>query len=291
MNGYVAAQFRAIGCHPDWNSSGSDYVLELSPKTIRDLRLSLTHSELWRLLAMQDIRRRYRRSIIGPFWLTIATSVMIGFMGLLYAPIMGVSMQTYVPHFAIGLIFWQFIATTLNESTTCFIESAPLSRQLPLPWTSLLMRIIARNCIVFAHNFVIIPVVLFFFSVPVNWATLLVIPGMVLVLALVTILSLGLAIAGVRFRDIEPTVASLLQISFFVTPILWLPQNLPANPVVGLFPQVNIFYHLLNVVRDPLMGKVPPASSYIFILLAISLCGILALFAFNRVRTRIVFWC
>jgi ABC-type polysaccharide/polyol phosphate export permease len=36
---------------------------------------------IWNMLAWQDIKQRYRRSVIGPFWLTISTAIMVFSLG------------------------------------------------------------------------------------------------------------------------------------------------------------------------------------------------------------------
>jgi ABC-type polysaccharide/polyol phosphate export permease len=269
---------------------GKGFIL-LHPRTISDIRQAVFRSDLWRLLAFEDIRRRYRRSLIGPFWLTISTGLMVASMGVLYSAIMSVDITRYIPHFAIGLILWQFIATTLNESTTGFIESAPLSRQMPIPWSALLLRIVARNVYVLVHNVIIIVAVLAMFRIWGGWNILLVIPGLVLLMMTVVVMGMGLAIAGVRFRDIAPTVASLLQISFFMTPILWLPDMLPPRPIFRVLSDLNLFHHLVTIVRAPLMGEAPGIYPYAFVISMLGAGTAITLWAFDRVRSRIVFWC
>src|SRR5262249_37328135 len=61
-----------------------------------DIWQGLHKSWFWGALAMQDIRLRYRGSIIGPFWLTLSMAIMIGAMGFLYSKLFNQDMTTYL---------------------------------------------------------------------------------------------------------------------------------------------------------------------------------------------------
>ena len=58
----------------------------------------LQHWELWSTHGWNDIRQRYRRSIVGPFWLTISMGVMVAGLAYLYAGLFGQSIEKYLPY-------------------------------------------------------------------------------------------------------------------------------------------------------------------------------------------------
>ena len=96
-----------------------------------------------------------------------------------------------------------------------------------------------------------------------------------------------LGIVSARFRDVPPVVSSIVRICFFVTPIIWMPELVPARALVL---EANPFFHLVEVVRAPLLGQAPGLESWIAVLL-ITCAGWLVTFAFfRRYRRRIAYW-
>ena len=86
-----------------------------------DLLQALTRREIWLYLGWQDIRQRYRRSVLGPFWLTISTGVQIGALGFLWAELFHQDLHDFLPFFSIGLVIWSF----LSRAFYCRIARQP----------------------------------------------------------------------------------------------------------------------------------------------------------------------
>ena len=94
-------------------------------------------------------------------------------------------------------------------------------------------------------------------------------------------------VLSARYRDVPPLVASITRIAFFVTPIIWMPEHLPARAVLLEF---NPFFHLLELVRAPLLGQVPGLVSWLAVM-CVTFSGWLVTFAlFLRCRGRIAYW-
>src|SRR5262245_37934316 len=73
---------------------------------VRDIVHGAQAWRVWMMLGWQDIRQRYRRSTLGPFWITISMGAMIGGIGLLYAGMFKTSVADYFPFLALGFIVW-----------------------------------------------------------------------------------------------------------------------------------------------------------------------------------------
>ena len=86
---------------------------------IRDAR---TH-HLWHLLGWQDIRQRYRRSILGPLRLTLSMGALVAALGFRYGMLIKVEVAVFVPHLALGFIVWTLISSTANEGCKVFIDA------------------------------------------------------------------------------------------------------------------------------------------------------------------------
>src|SRR3989304_5582475 len=135
-------------------------LLELPSRTalllaLRDMETGLRDVHVWTMLAWQEIRQRYRRSTLGPFWLTISTAAMVGGMGPLYGLIFGQDLSWYFPYLAIGFVVWQLMASIINDSTQVFIGADQFIKQIKMPFSIHVLRMVWRNAIIFAHNSVI----------------------------------------------------------------------------------------------------------------------------------------
>lgn len=238
-------------------------------------------------LGWLDIRLRYRGSVLGPFWLTLSTGIMVAALGYLYAGIFHTDIHSYLPFLALSIVLWGFLSTVISDACLAFTEAEGVIRAVRMPYFLFAIRILVRNMLVLAHNVVVIVVVFALFAVWPGWHLLLTIPGLLLwsMDSIAVVLLLGGFCA--RFRDIPPIVASVVQIAFFVTPVLWQPKQLGA--AARLLP-LNPFYDLLTVVRAPMLGNMGDAQIWLgAVCYSALLLGGAWLF-FTRSRGRIAFW-
>lgn len=254
---------------------------------MRDIREA---SELWQLcwtLAWLDIKLRYRGSVLGPFWLTLSTALMIGSMGVIYATLFHMQVHDYMSFLALSLVLWGFMGGLVTEACTGYTSAEAAIRSMRVPYTLYAARTVIRNVLILAHNIVVVVAVdLLLSSVP-GWTALLALPGFAL--WLVDGIAAGLLLGAMcaRFRDIPPIVASLMQMAFFVSAVIWKPAQLGDHEWLLAF---NPLFTLLEVVRAPLLNQVPSAATYASALLSsLALCGA-AWLLFVRVRGRIAFW-
>ncbi len=238
-------------------------------------------------LAVQDIKLRYRGSILGPFWITVSTVVMVVAMGVLYARLFHSEVAVYLPFLTIGLVLWQFISTVVTEGCTTFLAEHGIIQQVRLPFSLHAYRVVYRNLLVLGHNFAIVPLVLVTFRTPVDWHVITVLPAIFLLAVNGVWLSMLFGMVSARFRDVPPIVASFLQVVFFLTPIFWSPDLLGYwKPLAELNP----FFAAIDIVRAPLLGSPPEPYSWPVMLGVTVLCGGAAFAFFARFRGRIAFW-
>ncbi|MBN8943051.1 MAG: ABC transporter permease [Rhizobiales bacterium] len=242
---------------------------------------------MWWMLARNDVARRYRRSRLGQLWLTLSMAVMIFGMGAVYSSLFGTALADYMPHLGTGLVLWALIASTINESCASFTENEGIIRQIALPRFTYLLRTMARNLLVFAHNLIILPVVYLVTGTTIDWHILLFLPGLLLVLANLAWIGYLLAVLSTRFRDIPQIVQSIVQVAFFISPVVFKPSQLRADhPVLVLNP----FAHMLNVMREPLLGQMPNLSSYLFLFGLLIFGWLLSLAFAGKYSHRVVYW-
>ena len=257
-------------------------------KGLADIRAGLINWRTWQMLAWNDVRRRYRRSRIGQFWLTLSMGATIGGIGYVYSHLFGVNVSVYLPYIAVTFVAWGIISSVVIESCNAISESDQLLRHLSLPRSLFAYRVIARNFIVAAHNILIIPVVFIIFHVSVNANILWLAVGLVLLIVNGFWIGYVLAIVCARFRDVPQIVSSIMQVVFFVTPVMYLPQQLARRGVTAL--KWNPFANLLEVVRDPILGMVPSAWALVSCT-AMAVAGLVVLIPFvGRFAPRAIYW-
>jgi lipopolysaccharide transport system permease protein len=245
---------------------------------------------LWRLavrLGWLDIKLRYRGSMLGPFWLTISTAVMVTALGVLFATLYHMDVRDYLPFLALSQVLWGFLSTLVSDGCSCFTSSEPLILSIRMPLSVHALRVLVRGLLILAHNVVVIVGVDLWFSLWPGTVLLLAIPGMLLWMVDAFALCLILGAIGARFRDIPPIVASIVQIAFFVTPVIWKPVQLGAR--AWILPY-NPFFDLIEVVRAPLLGYLPSTMTW---LMAVAYSVLLLFVTWRlmvRVRGRVPFW-
>jgi lipopolysaccharide transport system permease protein len=248
-------------------------------------------ARLWRLawaLGWLDIRLRYRGSMLGPFWLTLSTGIMVGSLGFLYSTLFKIELANYLPFLALSQVLWGFLAVLVSEACTTFTDAEGIVRSVRMPFFVFSIRALIRNGIVLGHNIIVIVVVFAIFSMWPKWEALLAIPGLLLWIADALALTLLLGAFCARFRDIQPIVNSIMQIAFFVTPVIWKPDQLGPSGIAKL--PLNPFFDLLEIVRGPILGSDVTARTWLGAMFySAALCAISWAF-FVRARGRITFW-
>lgn len=254
---------------------------------LRDLTDGVRSFRVWQVLAWYEIRQRYKRSALGPFWLTISMGVLVLGMGPLYGRLFGQELGLYFPYLAIGIVVWGLIASLTNDAGQVFISAEQYIKQIRLPFTTHVLRMIWRNVIIFAHNFVIVLLILLWFPPSRPGLALLAIPGLALLFLNGIWFALLLGTICARFRDIGPIIASVVQLAFFLSPVLWKREMLGRHQWAA---DVNPLYHLLEVVRAPLLGDAVSTRSWLAVL-ALTVVGFaITIPFFARYRARIAYW-
>ena len=241
-------------------------------------------------LGWQDIRQSYRRSALGQIWITLGMGVTIGSIGLVFGIIFGSPMQEFLPYLAAGIILWGLLAGIVNDGSQAFIVAEGMIRQIPLPKLAHLVRVVWRNVLTSTHNIVIFPVVLLLVGGKTGWQILLFPVGLMVATATVAGLALILAIVSTRFRDLPPIISSVMTVGFYLTPVIWNPKGLGDAAIAPILLGLNPFYHLLEIMRSPLLGQFPTTTNWIASLSFLLIIWIAAGLVYAKLRNRIPYW-
>ncbi|WP_372460454.1 galactan export ABC transporter permease subunit Wzm/RfbD [Actinomycetospora soli] len=305
----------------DDDAAGGD-LHGASPRSWRrafgDIRQAIAQRELWGHLGWQDIKQRYRRSTIGPLWITISMAVTAAALGGLYSQLFGQPIGTFMPYVTVGFMIWYFISACVLEGTETFIANEGLIRFLPAPLMIYVFRTVWRQVLFFAHNVVVYVIVLAIFfgqldepyrminqlsdGTPgilhpgLSWTALLAIPAFVVIVANGLWVTLLFGIIATRFRDIPPVVSSFMQLFFTMTPIIWTPDLLAGGApgstkaLVEQLARLNPFYHFIEIFRAPLVGQVQSWTHWAVVGVITVVGWTLALIALRNYRSRVAYW-
>lgn len=253
-----------------------------------DITRAVNVWRIWVMLGTTDILKRYRRSRIGPFWITASMAVLVVGLGIVYSGIFGMAISEYLPYMAVNFIIWGLISSQVNEGCTAFLESESYMKHFGLPKSTYVLRVVYRNLLITAHNFLIIPVVLIVFFIPVRPVIILVIPALMLIVLNGLWIGLLLGTLSARFRDVPQTVQSVMQVVFFITPVMFHTKQL--GPGMQSVLDFNPFAAFLAIARDPLLGNMPRAQDVIVVVACLCLGWLIVLPFFGKFRDRIVYW-
>jgi ABC-2 type transport system permease protein/lipopolysaccharide transport system permease protein len=254
---------------------------------LADIRAGMRMWRLWGALGLTEILQRYRRSILGPFWLTASMGVMVVALGILYGNLFKQDLSKFMPFFCVGLLAWNLISSIVNDAGGLFCSHEFFIKQIRLPYTMYVWKFLWARAIIFAHNFVIYLGVILYFRL---W------PGLPVVASVLGLLLIGLngflaatwlGMISARFRDVPQIIASATQVIFFLTPVLWQPELLGSRSYVVDW---NPFFHLIEVVREPLLGHWPSGMNLAVVLLVTLVNLAFFLLFFPRFRSRIAYW-
>jgi ABC-type polysaccharide/polyol phosphate export permease len=287
------AQDSSIPTTSDFSPVDFVALSDLSLKT----RIAITISQevvagfyawpVWSIMGWQDIRQRYRRSVLGPFWITLSMGIFTFVLGIIYSRLFHVELHDYLPYLTVGFVVWGFISATANESCIAFSDVARIMKQIKLPFSVYVLRLVYRNFIIFLHTVVIFIPLAIIFKIAPTLTMLLAIPGLLLICINLAWLGMVIAILSTRYRDIQPIVGTAIQLGMFVTPIMWTVSSLGDDKIVA---DLNPVYHLIEVARAPMLDTIPALESWL-VATGLAIVGsILATALLVRASRRIVFW-
>lgn len=281
MPGHVhAARFRLVAMT---TSEQSPYAAAL-----HDLSSAWSKRGSWWLLARQSVQGSYRRTFLGPFWITAQQLLWVLGIGVVYSQLFHVERSTFIPLLSYGVLIWQFIMGSVTTAPSLFVNASSYLSSSNLPLTFYAFQSLADQVITFAHSaavMIIIPII--YGSGPTAWAALYVPLALLLIVTNGAACMLWLAPLGARYRDVRVAISATTQLLMFMTPVFWDPQQLTGRHWIVM--SNPLAWPVLSF-RDPLLGR--PADSTVWVLFAIATVVnfVLGFVVFSRTRRQIRYW-
>lgn len=256
--------------------------------TFSDLNRGVAQWRIWSLLAISDVRQRYRRSSIGEFWITLSMLILIIALGLVYSQLLNLPAADYIPYLAVSLPVWYFVSAFFTEGATVFISSDHYLRHAPMPLSLFVLRLVLRNLITLGHNIVIIPLIYLYFMKPFGWTVLLFPLGLLIVIMIGFWSALLIGLLSARYRDVPQMITNVMQIMFFISPVTFGPGTLP--PKLANFLAYNPFTSFLGIMRAPLTGEPIELWHWQVSVGVLAFLTCLGLWCFSHYRNRVIYW-
>ena len=254
-----------------------------------DIREGLRRRQSWSYLAVENVKNRYRRTVLGPWWLTLQMVIMIVGISIVFGHLLNADLQSFLPYVGLGYIVFSLLSGLTSTAAAVFIAGSSTLKSTRQPLSNLVLRDMGIEFINFAHNMVIYPVFLLSGFVPLSPKILIALLIVVVIAANGLFLGLWLGIAVARFRDLQPFVDSILGVAIFFCPIFYNPNQLSSGIQFAVLAW-NPFTYLIEAFRAPLIGA-PLLPSYYIGTAIVTLVNVaLGLAVFTRARSRLPYW-
>ena len=273
-------------------ADGRTPVSESMRTTVRDVIRAAGLWHIWTRLGIQDVRLKFRRSATGRLVdLRQPDGSRAGDRVHLRQPARTGPAREFIPYLTIGLILWSYLTNSIVEGGNAFVNSEGYIKQISLPIYIYIFRAfvsIGLTALIALSAFVLVAA---FYRVPVGPGTLLVVPGFMLMMIASLLLVTIFAHLNTRFRDVAHMASVGMQVLFYVTPVIFPAELLRKRRSLSLVIELNPMYHLLEVVRRPLLAAGPAdwhsyavTALFIVVLAAVAVERHRLLSAAHRVR-------
>jgi ABC-2 type transport system permease protein len=240
-------------------------------------------------LAGEDMRTRYTRTALGPWWGVLSNVMFVFAIGITFGALFKLPLQTFLPYVAASMACWTFISSTIVEAPLSVVRGAGIVTSYPIPLSTMAIRTVADKFALFAHFIVVYAALALYFKVPLTALSLaMFIPAIVVYAVAGYGLALGLGMLGARYRDITPALGAVISLIFMVTPIFW--QKIGMTEQTHWMIDINPFYHFIEIGRAPLLGYYATTTNWIVSVgVALGLVAV-SLLIFTSMRRKIYYW-
>ena len=254
-----------------------------------DLVAGVRHWRTWTYLGLESVKNQYRRTVLGPLWLTLQTVAYVIGLGVIFGQILHQPLHDFLPYVAVGYIVFVLLSGLTRATSQSFIAAAATMKSTRQPLSSLVLRDVTVEFIQFGHNIVIYLAFIAMGLVRPNVTVIVIVPVLFAIALNGVFLGLWLGTAVARFRDVSPLVMSILQVLIFFTPVFYKTSDLTQG-ARHAFLDWNPFTYLLNAAREPLLGSHLTAATYVGTLVVTVVNVGLGLYVFTRTRSRLPYW-
>jgi ABC-type polysaccharide/polyol phosphate export permease len=253
-----------------------------------DIVDAVRRAPVWLHAGWIDVVWRFRRTRLGQFWHTLGLAAFVLVMGVIWSTILHQDPYHYFRYVTSSMIVWGLIASFITEGSGVLVSGQATALSMRFPYVAFAFAHVWRALLLLAHHFVFYIFVMLITWLSPGWTVLLAIPALVLIAANGIWLSLLFGMLCLRWRDLMPATFSAMQVAVFVTPVFW-PKEL-LGPNLAFAADYNPLFHLVQIMRDPLLGNVPPLESWLWALSTLVTGSVVTFWVYGRNRDRLPYW-
>jgi ABC-type polysaccharide/polyol phosphate export permease len=256
---------------------------------VSDIREGLRSRRSWSYLAVENVKNRYRRTVLGPWWLTLQMVILIVGISIVFGQLLNTDLSSFVPYVGLGYIAFSLLSGLTSTGAVVFIAGSSTLKSTRQPLSNLVLRDVGVEFINFAHNMVIYLVFLVIGLVPLTPKIPIALLIVVVIAANGLFLGLWLGIAVARFRDLQPFITSILGVAIFFCPVFYQLDSLSSG-IRNVLLVWNPFTYLIMAFRAPLLDEPLLWSYYVGSGIVTVINVAVGLAVFTRARSRLPYW-
>jgi len=217
---------------------------------LQNLREIYRYRALLWALTVRELRARYRASVLGFLWTFLNPTLQMLVYTLLFSVYMRQSVEHYAYFLFVGLLPWTWFSSSITGCATSISDRRDLLTKVRFPAQVLPATVILTNLINYPLSIPLVLALGAFFDVWPSWH-LVALPAVLFVQLLLTV-ALGYLVSAlnVRFRDLQFVVVNLTMLWFFLTPILYPLETIPAQyrPLLHYGNPVAMLVHAYQAI-------------------------------------------
>lgn len=252
-----------------------------------DLRRGVGLWRLWFELAHDDLRQRYKRTAFGALWVSVSFLVFSVAIAFISAEMSGSALTPLMVYVATGFLAWNFMNASVTDGCAVFINTENWISGMRLPFSLYVFQSIAREVIIFGYCLIVAGVIILATGHTLTLNALAALPALALILINAVAIHLLMGVIVTRYRDISQIVQTGMRVLFFLTPLIWTPEQ-----ATGLRDWLwwNPFTYFIDIFRAPILtGDIPWQSWGVCLVISVVL-WVAAFAMFAHFRRRIAFW-
>lgn len=260
-----------------------EYIVDAANRSLFQWNELWTYRELFYFFTWRDIKVKYKQTALGFLWAILQPLLMMliftVFSRAVKIPSQNIPTEIYI--FS-GLLIWNIFSSGLTNASASMVSNAPIIKKIYFPRLVIPVSSIIVSIFDFLMAFVLFLGILIFYQQPVAWMAVFTWP-LALVICVAATLGLGCWIAAlnVKYRDFRYVIPFLVQVLFFLTPIIY-PVSIISNPVIKYILAASPVYCAVELFRYPLTGILPETSFLLISLSSTLIFLIIGIFYFRK---------
>lgn len=244
--------------------------------------------ELIKTLVINALKTKYKRSKLGLSWSMLNPILNITVVSFVFAQIMGMPYSKFVIFYFSGFLAWTLFSNSLLQSSSSLINNEGLIKKVPINLMIFPLVCIGTGLVEFLLSLIVLTFLLFFIGLQLTPALLFLPISLLLLVLFTTGVSLIFSVMTAFFRDIAYILTVIMQLWFYLTPVLY-PKKFLLDRCKA-FSFINPMVTYIDLFRDPIVNGHLPSNASIIMAVSLSVFFIVVgLAVFNKYKTQIIF--